>query len=88
LSPAPPAGDTNAIRGRITKLSFLGTHLQISVAIGAHAEIVVSRMLAPDEQSAPLPERGEEVLVTWAVARSFCFPATEGLQSQASTPVT
>lgn len=86
LSPSPPGGDANAIRGRITKLSFLGTHLQISVAIEAHVEIVVSRPLAPEEQGDPLPERGDQVLVTWAVARSFCFPDTERLQSEAGTP--
>jgi len=75
LSPAAPApvGDINAIRGRVTKLSFLGTHLQISVAIGAHVDIVASRPVATDEQSGPLPEHGDEVLVTWAVVRSFCF---------------
>ena len=88
LSPAAPVGDINAIQGRVTKLSFLGTHLQISVAIGAHVDIVVSRPVATDEQSAPLPERGDEVLVTWAVARSFCFTDTERLQSEARPPAT
>jgi spermidine/putrescine transport system ATP-binding protein len=81
LSQAAPGGDSNAISGRITKLSFLGTHLQISVAIDAHVEIVVTRPLAPEEQSGPLPERGDDVLVTWAVARSFCFSQTEGVPS-------
>jgi spermidine/putrescine transport system ATP-binding protein len=87
LSRAPPGDETNAIRGRVTKLSFLGTHLQISVAISAHLDIVVSRPLAPEEQSGLLPERGEEVLVTWAVARSFCFPETEAARSAPASPI-
>jgi spermidine/putrescine transport system ATP-binding protein len=87
LSRTPPGGETNAIRGRVTKLSFLGTHLQISVAISAREDIVVSRPLAPEEQSGPLPVRGEEVLVTWSVARSYCFPETGAARSAPQSPI-
>ena len=80
LSSSAPAVDANALRGRISKLSFLGTHLQISVVIANRAEIVVSRPLAPEEQKSALPERGSEVVVTWPVSRSFCFPDNGEMQ--------
>lgn len=68
---------TNAIPGRITKVSYLGTHLHITVATLGHGDLTVIEPLSPGERRNAQPEISSEVQVTWPAARSLCFPEKE-----------
>jgi ABC-type Fe3+/spermidine/putrescine transport system ATPase subunit len=71
LDGAVPAG-VNAVRGRVTKLSYLGTHFQIVLRIG-DLEVTAHRRNPPGGEAARLPEVGDEVHVTWHPAQGLCF---------------
>jgi spermidine/putrescine transport system ATP-binding protein len=62
----------NSVAGKVTKVSYLGTHRQVAVLIGGGSEITVRQLLDAGET---VPDPGGEVLVCWPVARSLCFNA-------------
>jgi spermidine/putrescine transport system ATP-binding protein len=75
LSPmAQGDAGTNTLPGRVTKVSFLGTHLQLAIGIGGRGEITLRRPLQAQEQGTDQPRIGDDVLVAWPVTRSLCFP--------------
>jgi spermidine/putrescine transport system ATP-binding protein len=70
---AAPEG-WNALGGRIVKVSYLGTHLQIVVRIPGGAVITAHRRSLPAVHDARVPEVGALVRVTWPVEHSLGFP--------------
>jgi spermidine/putrescine transport system ATP-binding protein len=74
LAASVPHGSLeNAVAGRISKISFLGTHLQVAVRVEGAAEISITRNLASEEGSEFTFAVGDPVHVTWPIARSLCF---------------
>jgi spermidine/putrescine transport system ATP-binding protein len=72
------SADINSMSGRISKVSFLGTHLQLSVRVKSQKELTVVRPLAsPAADDAPL-DVGAPVIVAWPASRSLCFQEREG----------
>ena len=64
----------NALGGRVVKVSYLGTHLQIVVRILGGVEITAHRRSPPAVDGARVPEVGALVRVTWPVEHSLGFP--------------
>ena len=73
LTEAPAPGQ-NSLTGQVTKISFLGTHLLVTVRLRFGTEITVTCGLP--EEGAPAPEVGTTVHAAWPAARSLCFPET------------
>ena len=67
----------NALPGTITKISFLGTHLQVAIRIADGPEVSITRTLSSEREDFPFAV-GDVTYVTWPVARSLCFPEVEG----------
>ncbi len=73
----PPPDGANAIRGAVTKVSYLGTHSQIVVRAGRRLEVTVHERTPAAGEAAhvpPVPNIGDEIWVAWPVAQSLCFP--------------
>ena len=64
----------NALSGRVVKVSYLGTHLQIVVRTAGGAEITAHRRGPAAADGARQPEVGAAVHVAWPVAHSLGFP--------------
>ena len=64
----------NALAGRVVKVSYLGTHLQIVVRTPDGAEITAHRRSSAVADGARLPEVGALVRVTWPAVHSLGFP--------------
>jgi spermidine/putrescine transport system ATP-binding protein len=67
----------NALGGRVVKVSYLGTHLQIVVRTPGGVEITAHRRSptgAAGVDGAQLPEVGALVHLTWPVGHSVGFP--------------
>ena len=78
LEAAAPLGPLeNSLRGTITKISFLGTHLQVAVRIADGPEVSITRVLSSESEEFPFAV-GDAAYVTWPIARSLCFPEVEG----------
>ena len=71
LTDTIPAG-LNAIPGRVTKLSYLGTHFQIALRVG-DLEVTAHRRSLSAGEVVRLPEVGDEVHLAWQPAQSLCF---------------
>jgi spermidine/putrescine transport system ATP-binding protein len=80
----PAAGrGMNILAGRVTKVSFLGTHLQVSVTAGRQTALTLMRPIWDSERESPAPAVDSEVWLAWAPDRSLCFggedpPSREG----------
>jgi spermidine/putrescine transport system ATP-binding protein len=70
---APSAVDVNGIPGTVAKVSFLGTHLQFTVATPQGGALTVIEPLSPNNREKVAPELGSQVHVTWPVSLSLCF---------------
>ena len=68
-----PAG-WNGLGGRVVKVSYLGTHLQIVVRTPDGVEITAHRRSSSALDGARLPEVGALVQVTWPAGHSLGFP--------------
>ena len=64
----------NALGGRVVKVSYLGTHLQIVVRTPDGVEITAHRRSPTPSDGARLPEVGALVHVTWQAVHSLGFP--------------
>ena len=71
LDGAVPPG-LNAVRGRVTKLSYLGTHYQIALRVGDR-EVTAHRRSPVGGEASRLPEVGDEVHVAWHPDQGLCF---------------
>jgi spermidine/putrescine transport system ATP-binding protein len=71
------AGD-NSLTGTVVKVSYLGTHRQVTVRLGSGAEVAVTQGLSADQGTAEAAEVGSTVEVTWPAFRSLCFATVEG----------
>lgn len=69
---AGDAGDRvrNRLYGRITKVSFLGTHQQIIVATNLGIEMMIRQPAATTN----LPGPDDAAMIGWSTERSTCFP--------------
>ena len=72
-SAAPTSSDLNVIPGTVKKVSFLGTHLQYTVAIFEGAELTVVEALSTRNREAAVPKVDGELHVTWPASVSLCF---------------
>jgi spermidine/putrescine transport system ATP-binding protein len=63
----------NALRGRIAKVAFLGTHLEIGIVLPDGSTVTVCQSLAPGAGRRSGPEPGDEVVVTWPAPQSISF---------------
>jgi spermidine/putrescine transport system ATP-binding protein len=70
---AAPEG-WNALGGRVVKVSYLGTHLQIVVRTPDGLEVTAHRRSPTAVDGARLPEVGALVRVAWPAAHSLGFP--------------
>lgn len=68
----------NALTGTVVKVSYLGTHRQVTVRLKSGAEVAVTQGLSADHGPAESVEVGSTVVVTWPAFRSLCFAAVEG----------
>ena len=59
--------------GRVTKVSYLGAHLQIVVRTESGLEVTTHRPSADARGDAFEPTVGSTVRVTWSVAHSLGF---------------
>jgi spermidine/putrescine transport system ATP-binding protein len=70
----PAAGrGMNILAGRVTKVSFLGTHLQVSVMAGRQTTLTLMRPIWDSDRESPPPAVDSDVWVAWAPHRSLCF---------------
>jgi spermidine/putrescine transport system ATP-binding protein len=65
----------NGVQGQVVKTAFLGTHLEIEVALQDRTVVMVRQSLAPTERRQSVPETGVEVVVNWPVPQSMGFSA-------------
>jgi len=63
----------NTLRGRIAKVAYLGTHLEIEIVLTDGSAVTIRQSLAPGSGRQPGPEPGDEVVVTWPVPQSISF---------------
>ena len=61
----------NRLCGRVTKVSFLGTHRQVVVTTGDSIELMIRQ---PPATTSNPPGPDETVSIGWASERSTCFP--------------
>ena len=74
LSPsAPAAADMNAVSGSVSKVSFLGDHLQVVVRCDVGSDVTVRLPLSGPQAGRTSPAVGDRVDVAWPIARSLCF---------------
>jgi spermidine/putrescine transport system ATP-binding protein len=66
--------DTNRLLGRMTKVSFLGTHRQIVVTTNDGIEVTIRQPLTA---SGDLPGPDEPASISWPSGRSTCFSTAE-----------
>ena len=79
LAATAPLGQVeNSLPGTVTKISFLGTHLQVALRIEAGPEVSITRTLSSEGGDDFRFAVGDTAHVTWPVARSLCFPEVEG----------
>jgi spermidine/putrescine transport system ATP-binding protein len=71
------AAGANRISGRVIKVSYLGTHLQVAVSIGPGHELTVAQALLPEGAGGKPVEPGAQVEVSWPIARARCFAAEQ-----------
>jgi spermidine/putrescine transport system ATP-binding protein len=64
----------NTLDGRVVKVSYLGTHLQIVVRTPGGVEITAHHRSPTALDGARLPEVGALVHVTWPAVHSLGFP--------------
>jgi spermidine/putrescine transport system ATP-binding protein len=75
LAATPALGSLeNSIPGTVTKVAFLGTHLQIAARVEGGVEVSITRTLSPEGNDEFGFAVGDTAHVTWPVARSLCFP--------------
>jgi spermidine/putrescine transport system ATP-binding protein len=68
----------NSLTGTVVKVSYLGTHRQVTVRLRSGAEVAVTQGLSADHGPADAVEVGSTVEVTWPAFRSLCFATVEG----------
>src|SRR5689334_5423396 len=74
LSPSvPAAADMNAVGGSVSKVSFLGDHLQVVVRSDVGSDVTVRLPLSGPQAGRTPPQVGDKVQVGWPIARSLCF---------------
>ena len=73
VRPVAPDEGANGLRGRVTKVSYLGTYWQIVLVAGGDLEVTVHHRTAPGEPGS-LPQVGETVCAVWLPAHALCFP--------------
>jgi spermidine/putrescine transport system ATP-binding protein len=74
LATSAPSGPLeNSIAGKITKVSFLGTHLQVAVRVESGVEISITRGLSSEAADELRLAVGDTVHVRWPIARSLSF---------------
>ncbi len=71
-TPGSGGADLNELSGTVAKVSFLGTHRQIAIRLGA-LEITLRQSVSTPDRAEPSPAVGESVGVRWPVSRSLCF---------------
>ena len=64
----------NAVAGRVTKISYLGTHLQLVLRTADDLEITAHRRNQAAAETGWLPEVGDLVHATWTISQSLGFP--------------
>lgn len=71
------SGD-NSLTGTVVKVSYLGTHWQVTVRLRSGTEVAVTQGLSTEKGPADTIEVGSPVEVTWPAFRSLCFATVEG----------
>jgi spermidine/putrescine transport system ATP-binding protein len=64
----------NRLIGRVTKVSFLGTHRQVVVTTNDNVEVMIRQ---PPATTGSPPDSDEPVAIGWATERSICFPVDQ-----------
>jgi hypothetical protein len=64
----------NRLIGRVTKVSFLGTHRQVVVTTNDNVEVMIRQ---PPAATGSPPDSDEPVAIGWATERSTCFPVDQ-----------
>jgi spermidine/putrescine transport system ATP-binding protein len=65
--------DENVLTGRVLRVSYLGTHLQVEVEIAPGTLVNVRQSLEVAEQAGQVFGSGENVFVIWPSAKSLVF---------------
>jgi spermidine/putrescine transport system ATP-binding protein len=68
-----PGESMNALAGRVTKVSYLGTYWQIVLVGSGGLGVTVHHRTGPGETGA-LPTVGDTVYAVWLPAHALCFP--------------
>jgi spermidine/putrescine transport system ATP-binding protein len=63
----------NAVQGQVTKVAYLGTHLEIEIVLPDGSNVMVRQSLAPAERRQRGPDPGDDVVVTWPMPQSIGF---------------
>jgi hypothetical protein len=66
-----PEAHSNRLHGRVTKVSFLGTHRQVVATTGDGVEVMIRQPPAATSNS---PGPDEPVSICWSSEGSTCFP--------------
>lgn len=64
----------NRLYGRVTKVSFLGTHHQVVVTTVGGIEVMLRQ---PPAATSNLPGHDEPISMGWSSERSTCFPVDQ-----------
>ena len=63
----------NAVSGSVSKVSFLGDHLQVVVRCDVGSDVTVRLPLSGPQAGRTQPAVGDKVHVGWPIGRSLCF---------------
>ena len=74
LADDPRDQHPNRLIGRVTKVSFLGTHRQVVVTTSDNVEVMIRQ---PPATTGSHPDSDEPVAIGWATERSTCFPVDQ-----------
>ncbi|MBV9221848.1 MAG: TOBE domain-containing protein, partial [Methylobacteriaceae bacterium] len=75
--PSEADADAVALRGRVVKAAYLGTHLQIEVMLSDGRAVTVRQSLAPGERRQAASSAGDDVVISWPAAQSIGFSQEE-----------
>jgi spermidine/putrescine transport system ATP-binding protein len=74
LADGPRDQHPNRLIGRVTKVSFLGTHRQVVITTSDNVEVMIRQ---PPSTIGSCPDSDEPVAIGWATERSTCFPVDQ-----------
>ncbi len=68
------AGESNALRATVTRVSHIGTYIEVAVRTASGEELIARH--PPPESSDALPAVDDVLFVSWRHEKAMCFEGT------------